>query len=105
MGTVTVGCKVLNGVMIRLSKRGYDDGTGDGERPFVHDGPGIRLNGPSALGAGTGDASGQGLEPGLTDVNAEWMASWLDQHKLDPLVTGGHVFVVDETKGENPIQA
>lgn len=92
---VRVGCSVLNGVMIQLHKPGYDDGTGDGVRPFVKDGPGIRLNGPPAILAGAGNSDGQGQKPGETEVDAEWMGKWLEQHVLDPLVVGKYVFIIE----------
>jgi hypothetical protein len=89
---VQVGCRVLNGVMIRRTKQGYDDGTGF--KPIVHDGPGVRLNGPPGANAGVGNSDGLGSEPGITEVAAEWFAAWLEQHKASPMVTEGHVFQV-----------
>lgn len=98
---VSVGCRVPNGIMIRLSKVGPDDGTGDGVKMMGHDGPGVRLSGPSSLHAGAGNTEGRGLEPEFTTVDAEWFAQWLEQHALDPLVTMGQVFE-EKAKGENP---
>jgi hypothetical protein len=89
---VQVGCRVLNGVVIRRTKQGFDDGTGF--KPIVHDGPGVRLNGPPGANAGVGNSDGLGSEPGITDVDAEWFAAWFEQHKASPMVTEGHVFQV-----------
>lgn len=103
---VRVGCRVVNGVMIRLSKPGYDDGTGDGMRPTVHDGPGIRLKGPSSLHTGAGATERGDLDPEFTSVEAEWMGKWMEQHALDPLVTLNQVFVEDDkSKDDRPTVA
>ncbi len=85
--------------MIRLSKAGPDDGTGDGVKMMGFDGPGVRLNGPSSLHTGAGNTAGAGLEPGLTSVDAEWFGKWLEQHAQDRLVLEDQVF---EAKDENP---
>lgn len=90
-----VACRVPNGVVIRLSKPGVDDGTGTGLREFAHDGPGIRLNGPSSLHTGAGNTDGHDLDPGITEVDAEWMGKWVAQHALDPLVLQRQVYVAD----------
>jgi hypothetical protein len=104
--TVKVGCRVVNGLMIHRWKVGYDDGTGDGVKPMVHDGPGIRLNGPSSLHAGVGNTEGAGLEPGVTEVDAEWMGAVLEQNKMNPFFVQNQVYVIDEAeKGQNPTQA
>lgn len=95
---VRIACSVPNGIMIRLSRQGYDDGTGDGVRPMIGDGPPIRLAGPAALHTGVNATSGEGLEPGVTPVDAEWWAKWVDQHKLDPLIVGGYVY---ELRGDD----
>lgn len=97
---VRVACTVLNGLMIHKWKKGFDDGTGDGEAPMVRDGAGIRLNGPSALHAGTGNSGGVGLKPAFTEVDAEWFAAWLEQNKLNPFVAEG--FVYEEKDDEVP---
>lgn len=102
MANVKVACKVVNGLMIHKWKKGYDDGTGDGVSPFVHDGPGIRLNGPSSLHAGTGNPAGVDVAPGITEIDGEWIAAWLEQNKLNPFVAEGFIYVVDESKGPNP---
>ncbi len=100
--TVKVTCDVVNGVMIRISKPGYDDGTFDGAKMAAWDGPGIRLNGPSALRAGAGNSDGLNQRPGETEVDAEWFDRWLAQNELNPLVAGGHVRKAEEK--ENPTQ-
>jgi hypothetical protein len=100
--TVKVKCSVPNGMLIRISKPGYDDGTGDNVKTTVWDGPGVRLNGPSSLHAGAGNSDGAGQEPGETEVDAEWFDRWLEQNKINPLVADGHVQKVEEK--ENPTQ-
>jgi hypothetical protein len=95
---VRVACLVPNGIMIRLQK----DGRGDAGVPvLVQDGPGVRLNGPSTRNTGAGTTAPEGMEPGYTEVDAEWFKAWLDQHKMDPLVTGEHVYEDPEGE-ENP---
>ena len=98
---VKVGCRVPNGVMIRLSKPGFDDGTGSGVREMVHDGPGVRLNGPSSIDTGAGNTDRRDLPPGETEVDAEWWRKWAEQHRLNPLLTSGNVFLLAEDE-ENP---
>lgn len=93
---VRVACTVPNGVMIRMTKAGPDDGTGDGQKMMGHEGPGVRLNGPSSLQTGAGATERRDLAPGITEVDAEWMARWLDQNGLNPLVAQGAVRVLEE---------
>lgn len=98
---VKVACRVPNGLNIRLSKPGFDDGTG--VKAMVHDGPGVRLNGPSVLQTGAGNTMREDLPPGETSVDADWMGRWLDQNSTNPLVTMEQVFLLDEEKKEpNP---
>lgn len=83
---IKVACTVPNGLAIRLFKVGYDDGTGDNVKPMIGDGPGIRLHGPSALHTGVSNTGGIGLEPGITEVDAEWWGLWLKQNEKNPFV-------------------
>lgn len=101
---VRVACTIPNGIMIRLQKPGPDDGTG--VRMIAHDGPGIRLNGPPGHDTGAGATEPTGLEPGITELDAEWWAAWSKQHAMDPLLTGGHIRVIeDKPEGEeNPTE-
>lgn len=98
--TVRIACRIPNGVAIRLSKVGWDDGTG--VKPTVHDGPGIRLNGPSPLHTGAGNTSPDDLEPGITDVDAEWWGKWLAQNRLNPAVQLKQIFLLEEEAKSNP---
>ncbi len=93
---VKIACHVPNGIMIRRSKDGPDDGTGDGVRMKAHDGPGVRLNGPSALHTGAGNTHGADLPPGITEVDPEWWAGWLEQNQQNPLITLKQVYVAPE---------
>lgn len=69
---VRIACHQVNGLMLQNWKPGYDDGTGDGVKTVIKDGPAIRLNGPSAREAGVGNTERTGAEPGITEVDAEW---------------------------------
>lgn len=98
---VRVACAVPNGVMIRRWKPGYDDGTGF--KPTIPDGPAVQLNGTSAVAAGVGNTSPSGLDPGITEVDAEWWDAWLAQNGENPLVAMEHVWVLkdpEEAKAE-----
>lgn len=93
---VKVYCGQINGLMIRLFKKGYDDGTGDGVSPMVADGPGVQLNGPSSLNTGAGATDRRDLPPGETWVDSEWIARWMEQNAQNPFVTGGLIYVGPE---------
>lgn len=96
-----VACSVMNGISIRLSKPGYDDGTG--VKPMIHDGPPVVLRGPSSLHAGTANSWGAGSEPVVNEVDADWMGRWLEQNAENPLVADGHIKVLREDDEErNP---
>lgn len=98
---VKIACHVPNGIMIRKSKAGPDDGTGDGVKMMGHDGPGVRLNGPSSLHTGAGNTVRQDLPPGLTAVEGEWWDAWLAQNQENPLIKLKQVYVAPE-EAENP---
>lgn len=101
---VQIACHVPNGIYIRRSKAGFDDGTGDGQKSVAHDGPAIRLNGPSSLHTGAGNTMGEDLPPGLTEIDPEWWDAWLAQNAKNPLVTQKQVYLYEpppEDK-ENP---
>lgn len=94
---VKVACTVLNGITIVKWKRGFDDGTGDGEAPMIKDGDPIRLRGPSSLRAGAGNPDGNGLEPVITEVPDEWdFPAWLEQNKKNPFVLKGLISRVED---------
>jgi hypothetical protein len=99
---VKIACHVPNGIMIRRSKEGFDDGTGDGVKPIIHDGPGIRLNGPSALHTGAGNTAREDLPPGLTEVEDDWWEAWFSKNQQNPLVTMKQVYVAPPEEAENP---
>lgn len=94
--TVTVACSVVNGISLRLTRPGEDDGTG--YRPPRLSGLDVRLMGPSARGAGTNN--GFRAAPGRAvmneDIDVEFMKEWLEQNRLNPLVMGGSIFVVEK---------
>lgn len=105
--TVRVACTIPNGLLIRLQRLSKDDGHG---RVMVWDGPGLRLNGPDVgTAGGVGNTSPAGLEPGITEVDAEWWTAWCAQHQKDPLLTDEHVRALpdeaaDQEGEENPTE-
>ena len=93
--TVTVGCRIVNGLTIRHCKPGYDDGTGSGYRPVYPTGPAVHLNGPSALHAGANNhALHDKASAQETEVDETWFAEWLKQNEKNPIVTQGMVYLV-----------
>ena len=101
--TVTVFCRIANGVELRLFKPGYDDGTGSGYRPIVGTGPKVLLKGPSGLAAGTADHAGVHAEPVANEIDAAWWAEWQEQNKgHNPLFDRG--FVYEEKAEEEAAQ-
>lgn len=92
---VKVACHVPNGIMLRLLKPGFDDGSG-AKPAMVNDGPAVRLNGPSSKHTGAGNTTRADLPPGETEVDRDWMARWMKQHAHSPLVSMKQVVVLDE---------
>lgn len=93
--TVKIGCTIPNGIMLQLWKKGYDDGTGDGETMPSKDGVGVRLNGPSSLNTGAGATHRSDLF-GVTEVDAEWFGKWKEQNKLNPMFAEGAIHEVKD---------
>lgn len=99
---VKVGCIIPNGIMLQLWKKGFDDGTGDGETMPSKDGVGVRLNGPSTLNTGAGATHRGGSA--FTEVDAEWFGKWREQNKLNPLLAEGSIYEVkDEEQAARPL--
>lgn len=101
MNTVRVACLIPNGLLIRITQQGPDDGTGSGAH-MVGQSAGVRLNGPSSHRMGAGATGRQDLEPGVKEVEKRFMETWLDQHKLDPTVTMRQVWILDENPPTQP---
>lgn len=95
MGTVKIGCRMINGVALRLFKKGFDDGTGDGVQPTVSDGPLVRLRGPHPVHAGAGDTSALHCEPVINEVDAEFWAKWAEQNAANPIFAQGYVYAIE----------
>lgn len=95
MATVKVACTVINGLLIRNQIEGVDDGTGDGVKQAGH-GPAIRLSGPSGRDTGVGATDRQDLDPGITEVESEFMTEWLRQNAKNPFVVSNRVYIVPE---------
>jgi hypothetical protein len=90
--TVTIGCRVVNGIALRLCKPGYDDGTGTHPvRPY---GPTVTLRGPGGVGDGVNrsPAGGAVMNHG---IDRQFITAWLEQHRLDPIVRDGFIFLAD----------
>jgi hypothetical protein len=100
MGIVRVACTVINGLLIRNAIDGVDDGTGDGVKQAGH-GPAIRLNGPSARDTGVGATDRRDLEPGITEVDEDFMTEWLRQNAKNPFVVDEWVYVVEHSEVPN----
>lgn len=100
---VRVACLIPNGLMIRLWHR--SERPEDGGSSIVADGPGIRLNGPSSTQTGAYATQRMDLEPGITEIDADWMTAWLEQNKASPFVGDRLIYVVEEVaEQENPTQ-
>lgn len=100
-GMVKVACHVLNGLAIRLFREARDPVSGG--PTMVQDGVGVRLNGPSSAMSGAGNTSPEGLAPGITEVDEDWMKRWMEQNAQNPPVSMKQVYVLDEeTKDPNP---
>lgn len=98
---VKVACHVMNGLNIRLFREGRDPVSG--APATVPDGAGVRLNGPSSAMSGAGNTSPEGLAPGITEVDRDWIELWMKQNAANPLVSMKQVVVLDEeTKDPNP---
>jgi hypothetical protein len=103
MGKVRVACRRINGISIRLTKLGWDDGTGDNVKPRVPDGLPVILAGPSSRLSGVNGTNRLDLDPGITEVDAGWIEQWLDQNKLNPFVVSGMIYVAGPV--EEPAKA
>lgn len=91
---VRVACMIPNGLMIRATIERPDDVTG---KPIpVASGPGVRLNGPDTRQMGAGATNRQDVEPGVTEVDAEFMAAWMRANAQNPVVAGRQVWILDE---------
>lgn len=93
---VTIACRVPNGVELRHTELGFDDGTGTGAKM-----PGpvrtIFLLGPGSLASGTNDPTGRfGEAPVFLNegIDAALADDWFKANALNPLVTSGHVAIV-----------
>ena len=108
MSKVRVACRIPNGISIRLYKTGWDDGTGDGVKPTVPDGPFVRLAGPSSRLTGAGATNRLDLEPSITEVDADWMNKWIEQNRgKNPFLDTGLIYIVgpvDEPSAGKPAE-
>ena len=98
--TVTVFCRVANGVELCLFRPGYDDGTGSGYHPVLHVGAPVVLKGPSARGAGANDGALHKFDGVPNEVDAEFWVAWAKQNALNPLFANGLIFAAPD--GETP---
>ena len=89
--TVTVYCRVVNGVTLRLFHMGHDDGTGSGYHPIVSAGRDVFLRGPSARGAGVQQRADMSVVV-ANEVDADFWTQWHAVHMNDPLSRQGMIW-------------
>jgi hypothetical protein len=89
---VRVACSVPNGIQLRLNQ----PGPGGAGEPMVGQGAPVVLTGPSSANTGAGAQTRTDLGPAITEVDEEFWRAWADQHKNDPLLTGGSVHCLDD---------
>lgn len=94
---VKVACSIVNGLKLRVSRPGYDEGTGSGMKMPAFDAQQVTLKGPSPIDAGVGSPSSSKTGGvGITEVDAEFFARWLEQNERNPIVQQGCVRVIED---------
>lgn len=98
---VKVACSVVNGIAIRLSEPGYDDGTG---KPARAAGGYVTIPGPSSLNTGVNNTVS--YEPVVSEIDADFIERWMEANQKNPMVTSGMLVVLqgepDETADAGP---
>lgn len=90
--TVTVGCRIPNGITLRLFKPGQPHDMG----ALVQYGPAVTLKGPHTLGAGFGNTAIHGVEPVFTEgVDEAFFKAWVEQNDACELLAQGLIFPVE----------
>lgn len=104
MATVTVGCKLQNGIILQIRQNDAPKkiATAANGQPIFEENPVIKkiiLNGANReFIAGTGT--------GMTEVPEEFMNKWLKQHaSWFPAFKQGHIFVLPKNDAESKIAA
>lgn len=92
---VKVACSVVNGIAIRLSEPGYDDGTG---KPARAAGGYVTIPGPSSLNTGVNNTTS--YDPVISDIDADFIERWMEANQKNPMVTGGMLVVLHEEQNE-----
>lgn len=90
-----VACSVVNGIAIRLSEPGYDDGTG---KPARASGSYVTIPGPSSLHTGVNNTAS--YEPVISEVDADFIERWMEANQKNPMVTSGMLAVLHEEQTE-----
>jgi hypothetical protein len=89
--TIKIFCRIANGVALRLTKKGYDDGTG--HCPQIQDGDAVTLRGPSALHAGVNDHGAHNQSPAVeNEIDAEFWTKWSEQNARNPFLMQKMIF-------------
>lgn len=104
-GTVTVACKIPNGLRLRVFKETKVQepvmGGGTKEVPrFDQDGPEVVVRGPAVAFGQTLQFAASGYA--LTTIDAEFWAKWREQNKEHDAVKNGLIFASaksDEVRG------
>lgn len=84
-----VACSVVNGIAIRLSEPGYDDGTG---KPARAAGGYVTIPGPSSLHTGVNNTVS--YEPVVSEIDADFIERWMEANQKNPMVTSGMLVVL-----------
>lgn len=90
-----VACSVVNGIAIRLSEPGYDDGTG---KPARAAGGYVTIPGPSSLHTGVNNTAA--YEPVISEVDADFIERWMEANQKNPMVTSGMLAVLQGDQNE-----
>lgn len=98
MTNVKVACRIVNGITIGRYEPGEDDGTGS--RPMRRIGAPVHLNGVSGVAAGASDSDGSCAEPGITEVDRDWMRAWMSENQGSDLVRLGCIEILDDDQGD-----
>jgi hypothetical protein len=104
MATVTVGCKLQNGIILQIRRDDQNKkiATAANGQPIFDENPIVQQI--TLAGANREFISGSGT--GMTDVPEEFMNKWLKQHaSWFPAFKNGSIFVLPKSDAESKISA
>lgn len=104
MATVTIGCKLPNGIILHVRKEDQDKkiATAANGQPIFEDNP--IVDKVMLAGANREFLSGSGT--GMTDVDEGFWSKWLKQHaSWFPAFKAGHIFALPKSDAESKISA